>query len=270
MKEFYTDYRLFGEGGESATAAESGGDNGTNATNITDENEFDSFINSHKEEYKARVESLINDRLKRERARTNSIKAEYDNAKPVLDLLKSRYKADDYEQLQKSIENDNALWEQEANSLGMEVEQYKDYIRTKNENTQLKAAQQEAIRQRGEEEFLNRVYNQAVAYRAENENFDLRAELNSNPNFINLLQGGVDVKTAYQACHINDIVNNAQQAAAAAATAEMAKNIQSRNGVPAEAGLSNGATVDENIDLSTLSDEEFFRRYERLRKKGNL
>ena len=90
-----------------------------------------------------------------------------------------------------------------------------------------------------------------------------------NPQFVQLLRSNVDVRTAYEVVHKDDIIHGAMQFTAQKTAQKLADSIIANGARPAENGNSSqGATVVKS-DVSQLSKadrEEIIRRVRRGEK----
>ena len=88
----------------------------------------------------------------------------------------------------------------------MTVEQYKHMQQMELENRQLKQYREEAERQRQTDMIYSGWLREAEKTRNFYPNFDLHKELNDFPDFGRMLSAGVNVKTAYEALHHDEII----------------------------------------------------------------
>ena len=77
-----------------------------------------------------------------------------------------------------------------------------------------------------------------------------------NKNFVSLIKSGIDVKTAYEVIHHNEIVSGIAAKAAKDAEIKTAEAIRQRAMRPAENGLSSQSSVIIKNDVSKLSPSE--------------
>ena len=229
--------------------------------------EFEELIKGkYKDLYDARVQDTIQKRLKS----TKDTVDRYESLVPTLEILAKKYGVDatDAKALAKAIEEDDSYWEEEALELGISVEQLKEKRRMERENADLKKQLEEQSRR----DNANRVYaqwmEQAERARAVYPSFDFKTEM-QNPQFVQLLRSNVDVRTAYEVVHKDDIIHGAMQFTAQKTAQKLADSIIANGARPAENGNSSqGATVVKS-DVSQLSKadrEEIIRRVQRGEK----
>lgn len=85
--------------------------------------------------------------------------------------------------------------------------------------------------------------------------FDLSREL-ENPTFKALLKGGVDMLTAYQAIHFEEIMDSSVRFGAETAAKQMADSIRFKAGRPGENGLLESAGFGTRRGVSSLTPEK--------------
>ena len=80
----------------------------------------------------------------------------------------------------------------------------------------------------------------------------MEAEL-QNPEFVNLITNNVDVKTAYEVLHRDEIIPAAMQFAAQAVEQNIAKKIAANGVRPSENGMGSQASAVVKSDVSKLT-----------------
>ena len=224
------------------------------------EAEFEKLIKGqYKAQYDARMQDTIQKRLKG----TKETVDKYNALQPVLEILAKKHGVDasDIGALQKAIEADDSYFEEEALQKGMSVQQLKEWRDIQRENAELKRQQQE----QQTKENANKLYagwmNQAEETKKVYPGFDLKAEMN-NPKFMELLKSNIDVRTAYEVLHKDDIIRGAMQFTAQTVESKIAKKIAANGARPAENGMSSGSAAVVKSDVSQLSkaDRDEIRR----------
>lgn len=220
----------------------------------------------YKDLYDQRVQDTIQKRLKSSKETVDK----YEALVPTLEIIAKKYGVDatDAKALAKAVEEDASYFEEEALELGISVEQLKEKKRMERENADLKKQLEEQSRR----DSANRVYaqwmEQAEKAKAIYPHFNFQTEM-QNPQFVQLLRSNVDVRTAYEVCHKDDIIHGAMQFTAQQVSQKMADKIIANGARPAENGNSSqGATVVKS-DVSQLSKadrEEIIRRVQRGEK----
>ena len=229
--------------------------------------EFEKLIKGeYKDLYDAKVQDTIQKRLKGQK----DIVDKYNALTPTRELLAKKYgvDADDIEALGKAIEEDDSYYEQEALDKGMTVQQLKEIKKMERENADLKAQMEEAQRQENGKKLYAQWLQQAEEAQKVYPSFDLRAEMN-NSKFVDLLRSNIDVRTAYEVLHKDEIIPAAMQFTAQAVESKLAKSIASNGARPSENGMSSQSAAVVKSDVSQLSKAdraEIIRRVQRGEK----
>jgi hypothetical protein len=203
--------------------------------------------------FKKRMEGIVTGRVKNLKARN----AAYEG---LAQMAAARYGVDpnDLNAITQAFQNDKSYLQEQADNNGVtaevqaqlnEFESYK--ARQKYEDVQRQMAQQV-------QETL-----------AEFPEFDLDVEM-SNPDFMNLIGAGVDVKKAYMTTHMDEIMGGAIQYAVGEAQRKTINDIQARGTRPLENGASSHATTSTKIDVNKLTSEQMDELEERARRGENI
>ena len=217
-----------------------------------------------KDLYDERMQSTLSKRLKG----LNETAEKYNSLSPTLELLAKKYgikDSSDIEALNKAISDDDSYFEDEAMEKGISVEQLKEIRKMERENAELKRQMQE----QEQHENANRLYaawmDQAENARQTYPSFDLKSEM-ANPRFVDLLRSNIDVKTAYEVIHKDEIIPAAMQFAAQQVEQKVANKIKAGGARPSENGMSSQSAAVVKSDVSQLSKEdraEIIRRVQR-------
>ena len=217
-----------------------------------------------KDLYDERMQNTLSKRLKG----LNETAEKYNSLSPTLELLAKKYgikDLNDIEALNKAISDDDSYFEDEAMEKGISVEQLKEIRKMERENAELKRQMQE----QEQHENANRLYaawmDQAENARQTYPSFDLKSEM-ANPRFVDLLRSNIDVKTAYEVIHKDEIIPAAMQFAAQQIEQKVANKIKAGGARPSENGMSSQSAAVVKSDVSQLSKEdraEIIRRVQR-------
>lgn len=235
--------------------------------NVDRNAEFEKLIKGeYKEQFDARMQDTIKQRLKG----TKETVEKYNSLAPTLELLSQRYGVDvgNIEALNKAIEEDNSFYEDEALRLGIPVEELKKMRKMERENEMLRKerdernAEEHAARERAQK------YSKWVAEEAEAKkvypNLSLDEEA-KNPKFFNLINAGIDVKTAFEVVHRDEMIPTAMQFASERATQKVANSIRANGARPVENGNASQSATVSKTDPSKLSSSEFEEIRRRVR-----
>ena len=263
------DLQLFAEGGDGGTGAE--GATGATATaavsqttgettpaaevteNPTEDRnaKFEALI---KGEYKDLYDAKMQDTVKK-RVKTMQDTVDRHNAlTPTLEMLAKKYGVDvnDIDALNKAIEDDDSYYEEEALEKGISVQQLKEIRKMEKENAELKRQMEEQNRKENANKLYAQWMEQADKTKAIYPTFDLRTEM-QNSKFVDLLRSNIDVRTAYEVIHKDDIISGAMQFTAKTVEQKLTNKIIAGGARPAENGNSSqGASVTKS-DVSQLT-----------------
>ena len=212
---------------------------------------FEALIKGeYKDLYDARVQDTVQKRLKSSKETVEK----YEALAPTLEALAKKYGVDaaDIKALNKAIEDDDSYYEQEALEKGITVAQLKEIRKMEKENAELKRQMEEQNRKENANKLYAQWMEQAETAKSVYPSFDLRTEM-QNPQFVNLLRSNIDVRTAYEVIHKDDIIAGAMQFTAKKVEQKIADKIIAGGARPSENGNSSqGASVTKS-DVSTLT-----------------
>lgn len=201
---------------------------------------FEELINGeYKDAFTERTQKIINTRFKEAKA----LEAQRDALKPVLDALGVKYgidpaDADLPKKLQEAIDADDSYFEDEANRQGMTVQQLKEMRKTQRENAEFKQALEERQRQEARDNVFAEWMQQSETVKSIYPGFDFQQEVSGEnaEKFLKLLQASVDVKTAYEVVHRDELMAGAIGYAVQTAQKRTVDDIRARGMRPKESG----------------------------------
>lgn len=238
------DGRAAAEHGNAATQVDhAAGDRDINA-------EFEEMIKGeYKDVFAKRTEKIVKARLKD----ANGLKATLNSQQPIMDILMDRYHAKDANDLLKALENDDLLYQEEADEKNMSVDQLRELKRLERRNKQLdREIEQERAEKRSREIYQNWLA-EAEQVKQRYEDFDFQNEM-QNPQFAQLVMSGVPLKAAYETTHIDDFLNGAMAYTAKKVASATAENIRKNGARPPEGGRS--GAVNSTPDYAKMSTNE--------------
>lgn len=225
---------------------------GTEAVEAPDRNaEFDKLIKGeYKDLYDANVQDIVQKRLKG----TKETVDKYNALAPTLEILANKYGVDvnDINALNTAIEDDDAYFEEEALEKGITVQQLKDIRKIEKENADLKRQMAEQNAQQNASKLYASWMKQADATKSVYPSFDLQAEM-QNPRFVDLLKSNVDVRTAYEVLHKDEIIPAAMQFTAQKVEQKLTNKIIANGARPTENGINSQSAAQVKSDVSQLS-----------------
>lgn len=260
MEFFKINLCLFGEGGEGATGADSGvsdaptsNEMGEGADPTAEEDrqsQYAKFKNDFKAEYDAEVQGLIKDRLKRSSKENADLNGKLKASEPIIKAMAKKYGVDasDYNAILSAFEADDQNLEEEAFQRDMSVEQLRQFKQIERENQALREAERERQAQAvyaqwdREAEELKQIY----------PNFNVGEELNDD-RFVKMLDSGVDMRSAFEVLHRDEIMGGAMKYTAQKAAEKVANSVRANASRATENGLSSNSASVNSFDIGKLS-----------------
>lgn len=212
---------------------------------------FEALIKGeYKDLYDQRVQDTVQKRLKGSKETVEK----YNALAPTLEALARKYGVDasDIEALNKAIEDDDSYYEQEALEKGITVEQLKELRKMERENAELKRQLEEQNREENAKKIYGQWMEQAENTKQVYPSFDLRNEM-QNPKFVDLLRSNIDVRTAYEVIHKDDIIAGAMHFTAKKVEQNLTNKIIANGARPSENGNSSQGASLSKSDVSTLT-----------------
>jgi hypothetical protein len=152
----------------------------------------------------------------------------------------------DIDAITNAVGNTDSLYEEEAVQRGMSVESLKTIKQLERERDQAVAQQNQTIQEQRMRQHFDGLAQQAEQVKQLYPDFDLLTEMN-NPTFARLTapNSGIDVRTAYEAVHRDELRGAEMQFAAQKSAERVANAVRSNSARPVENGLSGqqGASV---------------------------
>ena len=221
-----------------------------------------------KEQYSRDVQNAIRERFKNQEDANAKLTA----MQPMLDALMKKAGAESVEELQALIMDDDSLYEEEAEAMGMPVEAYKNFKKLQEEHDQLLAQQQKSREQEQMRQHIAKIAQQGEELKKIFPNFDLRTEM-QNETFRRLTSPsvGLNVQDAYYAIHHNELGPQMMAYGMQRAQQQMGQTIQAQAQRPAEGAMRNqgqsAADVRLNPATMTRKEREAIKRRVRLGEK---
>jgi hypothetical protein len=257
-----------GEGTGSDNGQVAADQTGSDTTQVADEEkedldaDFEALIKGkYKAQYDARFQQGINARHKDYMQN----KQQLESLNPMLDMLKEKYGVSDVKDLQKAIMDDDSYYEEEAMERGLTVEQLKYMKQMERENKAYKAREQESIQEQMQREKIEGWLRQEAQFKQKAPDFSLREEL-ANPEFERLLAAGVNVETAFNVIHQDEIMSGAMNYTAKKAVEKTVNDIKARGMRPSENGLGTTATEPKRKTVGEMTGEEILEMANKAKK----
>ena len=209
-------------------------------------------------EYRAEHQRIVDNAINKRFAKSRSAEEALGKLTPALNALYGKYGvADgDIDALAQAIARDDSLIEAAALERGMSVEQYRSQRAMELENERLRAAVAEQEKKNAMQNAYAAWQQQAEEARKTFPGLDLSREI-ENPAFADLLGKGIDVKTAYQVAHYDEISQALVMRAAQETQKNTVDSIRARQGRPQENGASRQPGTVVKSDPSKLRAADF-------------
>ena len=134
----------------------------------------------------------------------------------------------------------------------MSVQQLRQIKNMERENESLRRQMRERSDREQAEAIYSKWMQDAETVKQQFPDFDLQKEL-ENPQFASLLRANVDVATAFQVIHKDELIPAAMQYTAMQVQNKMASSVAANNARPKENGIGNGASAIVKTDVSQLT-----------------
>ena len=211
----------------------------------------DMIKGEYKEQFDARVKQILEKRFKEK----DDLQQFKNDSQEILDLMFAKYGVKDLKALQQAVQGDDSYFEEAAEAENLTVDQYKYKLKLEREN----AEKDKALKEIERRENANRAYaewqRQSESLKARYPNFSLETEA-ANPQFVRLLQNGIDVKTAFETIHHDEILSGAMMQTAQAVRKNVTDTIKARGLRPSENGINAQAGVIVKNDVSKLTPKD--------------
>lgn len=206
-------------------------------------------------EYNKQMQAVIKARLKTAGQAEDTLS----KLTPALELVARKYGLDgkDPEALAKAISEDDSLYTEKAEEMGMSVAAVKQIEQLRRDNARLQAVNEQTAAQQAFNAHMENLRIQGEALKQTFPNFDLLTEL-KNPVFSRMTSpnSGLSVEDAYYAIHRKEIQQAAMQVAAQKTAEQMSNAIRSGQARPVENGTQAQAPSVTTFDYAHASREQ--------------
>lgn len=274
MKNYFDgcDLQFFAEGagevaapqtGESTSAAAAAGESAAPAAGVVGETgpkgtdrsaAFEAMIKGEfKDLYDARVKDTVQRRLRGTREQVERLQS----LTPMLTVLGQRYGVDpgDVEALSRAVDADESYLIREAEKKGISPDTLRETWRLEREATNLRRQMDDYKAEQETRRIYGEWQQQGEQCKMLYPNFDLETEL-QNEDFCRLLRNRVNVQTAYEVIHKDEIIPAAMQVAAQQAAEKVTAAVRANAARPAENGSKGSAASVGKIDVANMTNEQ--------------
>lgn len=232
----------------------------------------DMISGEYKDAYNQHMQSVVKDRLQKQGAKhekaEQELRTEIAKRNDLLNLIGSKYGITDgnLERIQAEIESDTTYWEDAAAKEGLSVDQYMRLKKMERENAEFRKAQEDAARLQQRERLFAKWTQEAEELSKVYSGFNLQVEM-QNPDFARLLGSNVNMRTAYEVLHHDEIMGGAMAYTAQTVAKKQIDAIKNGQSHPMEGAASTTQAVKTSKDLSKMSLQEM-REYAKRARNG--
>lgn len=211
-------------------------------------------------QYNQRVKAAVDERMRKARESTDRLERQT----PIMERLAKKYgvKADDFDALTAAMDEDDPAIDEEAMKRGLTKSQYLDVLKIERENQAFRQQRAENERRANAERIVSQWRTEGEQVKAIYPGFQFDTEM-ENEEFSKLLKCGVNVRTAYEVIHKDDIIPAAMQYAAKTASSKLAKSVAANQARPVENGMGAPANVSSVSQMSSKDIKDICERVSR-------
>ena len=206
-----------------------------------------------KDLYSQKIKEIISKRLKG----VEELRDRLAETEDIIGILSEKYGTDtaDLASLRSKVMEDDSLLSEQAEKKGLDVNSYR-YIKNLEQENRYYKNQIARTREKAQmADAIGRWHNETELVSKDYPEFDITAEL-ENAKFIQLIKNGVDMKTAYEVTHHNDIIEKIKKSTSEEAAKAAREQMQSVNSRPVENGLSAQSPAIFKTDISKLTPSQ--------------
>ena len=221
---------------------------------LTPEEEFETLIKGqYKAQFDNRVQGILNDRFKN----SNDYQQQVDEFTDATALLFAKYGLEegDIKGLKNAIENDDGIYNFEAEADGLTPDKYKENLRLRMEAAKGRAIMEEVNAQRQREATFKRWDSEGEALKETFPSFDFDLEC-QNEAFVEALSRVGNVRDAFFIAHMEEIMSGVMSNAKDTAQKETVDKFKARSKRPAENATHKAPAVVRKTDPSKFTDED--------------
>lgn len=241
--------------GEGQTSGQVGSDNGAETDDLSARW---NAITGKGGEFHDLLGQTVSDAIQKRFKNQADLQAQVDGISENLSPLFQHYglKSGDFEGLQNAVSNDDAFYKAGAEREGLDIEQYKQKLKLQADSDRLHQLEESYQQEKARQEMYGKWELDAAEIQQSFPAFDLGMEIQTNEKFAQLLDAGIDVKTAFQVAHFDELNQGMQTYQHRTATQQVVNTIQQRAARPMEGALSHAPAIQRKSDPSSLSNED--------------
>lgn len=201
-----------------------------------------------------RVSSAVQERFKNQADLRGQVDKIADDFSPL--FRNYGLQSGDFEGLKNALNNDDSLYQAGAERAGLDIDQYKQKLQLEAEVERARAITESYKEQQRQNELFAQWETDASELQKVYPNFDLGMEMRTNEEFAQLLNNGVDVRSAFVTTHLADILSGADTYHQRMATQQVTNQMMQRASRPIEGALNHAPAVERRSDPSSLSNDD--------------
>ena len=216
----------------------------------------------YKDDFHNKVKDIIDRRFAQSNAQTKGLEERLNSYGPLMEALAGKYGTEnDPEKILKAIEEDSSFYEDEALERGITVEQLKSIKKIERENARLKEQMDAENNRKKADEIYQGWLKQESEVKEIYPDFDFRTEA-ANEDFAALIKNGIDLQTAYEVVHKDEIITGAMAVTAKRVKQQVADSIRANGNRPVENGISagSGKTIKSDVNKLSKADRDEIER----------
>lgn len=225
--------------------------------------EFEKLIKGdYKDLFTERTQQIIDKRFKE----TKTLEESNKKLQPMLQKLSTKYGVKDIDALFKAVESDDSVYEAFASENGISIDKAREFKTMQDENAQFRAVFEERSRKEEMDKIYGKWVEQAEEAKQFYPDFDLGTEMDASPSFVQLMQAGIDVKTAYEVSHKDEILTRVATVSARKAEKRVVDSIKAKGTRPSENGTGSQGGISVSKDINKLTNDELDDYIKRARQ----
>lgn len=215
----------------------------------------------YKEDFSKKMQSIVQGRIQNIKGSEENLKA----LEPILSHMADKYGVDDVTDipaLVEAFENDDSLYEEEAEERGVEVSTLKEIKRLERQNAEFARQMEQREKDVENAKAWEGILQQSEQVKDIYPNFDIEKEM-QNDDFAHLVAVNVPVKTAFEVIHHDELQALSAKAIADQTARKVADSVKANKKRTGE-GQGNGTPVVVKKDPKSWTDEERDDVYDRV------
>lgn len=225
--------------------------------------DFDALIKGrYKADYDRNVQQIVTRRVKGMQGTVDA----YNKALPLIEAMARKYGIDDpgnMDAIRAAMDADSRMPGKEAGAQNLSAEKPAEMSGPERENETFGGEEREAQRNRLANAQVAQWEQQAAAARRVYPALDMQVELRSH-RFADFLRSGLDVQTAYEIMHKDEILAAGMQYAARQAAEKVAQSVAAGAKRPSEGGSGAGVAAIHKTDPAALTRNDMKEIYRRV------